>query len=420
MRSSDYDAVISDIKMPGMDGLTLLRQVRAVKPSIPVMLVTGHGDRDLGVEALRAGAYCFVQKPLDFDFFIEWLKRAMHERQLSREVEEKTRLLERHARDLERRVAERTEALRQSEERLRLLLETTRMIPWEADAASWRFTYVGPQAVTLLGHALESWYEQDFWVRHIHPDDRDAAVSYCLKASQERLFYDFEYRMLAADGRVVWIQDVVTVVRDGERVTGLRGFMLDVTARKEAEDGIRRLNAELERRVEERTARLEAANQSLEQEVEERKRVEAKLRQSEQHLSEAQRLARLGSWTWDVKANKVVWSDELCEVYGIRPEDFGGTYEAFLERTHPDDLEATVAVAKQALADRQPFTYFHRIIRGDRAVRVLHSRGKVVTDADGTIVRMYGACQDVTELKEAEEALRRANEELQAQMSERV
>ncbi len=101
IRETDYDAIVSDIKMPGMDGLTLLREIRELRPATPTLMITGHGERDLAVQALRGGAYDFVQKPIDRDYFVASLKRAIQLRRLDREVEQQRLALERHARVLE-------------------------------------------------------------------------------------------------------------------------------------------------------------------------------------------------------------------------------------------------------------------------------------------------------------------------------
>ncbi len=136
-------------------------------------------------------------------------------------------------------------ALQETKERYRHLLESTSAIPWEADAKTWVFTYIGPQAVKLLGYPLEHWLKEDFWVNHLHPEDREWAIDYCLKATAQRDNYEFEYRMIAADGRSVWLHDIVNVVRqNGEPVT-LRGFMIDITERKRVEEALRAREARL-------------------------------------------------------------------------------------------------------------------------------------------------------------------------------
>ncbi len=103
------------------------------------------------------------------------------------------------------------ETIRQNEENLRPLVEMTNAIPWRADAKTWQFTYVGPQTKEILGYDPWQWYENDFWPDHIHPKDRDYAMRFCEEASLTRDRYEFEYRMIAADGRVVCLLDIVSV-----------------------------------------------------------------------------------------------------------------------------------------------------------------------------------------------------------------
>jgi PAS domain S-box-containing protein len=99
--ATDYDVIVSDIKMPGMDGLALLAEIRTRRPGTPTVLITGHGERELAVAALRGGAHDLVQKPIDRDYFVASLERAIHVRRLDRQVEEQRRALERHARVLD-------------------------------------------------------------------------------------------------------------------------------------------------------------------------------------------------------------------------------------------------------------------------------------------------------------------------------
>jgi DNA-binding NtrC family response regulator len=109
----DYDAVVTDIKMPGMDGLALLAEIRTRQPEIPILMITGHGEHELVVNALRSGAYDFIQKPIDRDYFVASLRRAIEMRELSRRVKEQQLALERHLNELEAIVEERTRGLRE-------------------------------------------------------------------------------------------------------------------------------------------------------------------------------------------------------------------------------------------------------------------------------------------------------------------
>ena len=145
-------------------------------------------------------------------------------------------------------VHSRTEALTAlavAEGRRRLLVESLNVVPWELDLATQRFVYVGPQAERLLGHPLSAWRDMASWEAMIHPDDRAEAVRFCAESTERGVGHEFEYRMLAADGREVWIRDIVTVARaDGE--TGqLRGVMIDVTEQRRAGE----VRIRLERRL---------------------------------------------------------------------------------------------------------------------------------------------------------------------------
>ncbi|MDZ8096808.1 MAG: PAS domain S-box protein [Nostoc sp. DedQUE05] len=130
-------------------------------------------------------------------------------------------------------------ALIASENRLRQLVETVKVIPWELDLKTWRFIYVGPQAVDLLNYPIAEWYEENFWVNHLHPDDKEKSVRFCQEAAARCENHELEYRMLAADGRVVWLRDIVSVVEEAGTAIGLRGFMFDITDLKLVEETLR-------------------------------------------------------------------------------------------------------------------------------------------------------------------------------------
>src|SRR5216117_3416652 len=104
----DYDAIVTDIKMPGMDGLELLAEIRTRRPDTPTLVITAYGDNDLIVGALRGGACDFLQKPIDRDYFIAALQRAMERHEANRRVKERQLALERHLSELEAIVEDRT------------------------------------------------------------------------------------------------------------------------------------------------------------------------------------------------------------------------------------------------------------------------------------------------------------------------
>ena len=113
-------------------------------------------------------------------------------------------------------------------------------IVWEADARTLQFSFVSQQAERLLGYPIERWLtEPTFWKDHIHPDDQEWAVAFCTEATRGKRAHDFEYRMMAVDGRMVWLRDIVTVVVEQDQPVKVRGVMVDVTERKQAETALR-------------------------------------------------------------------------------------------------------------------------------------------------------------------------------------
>ena len=122
---TDYDAVVTDIKMPGMDGLALLEEINKVRPGTPTLLISGHGEHDLALQALRGGAYDFIQKPVEREYLVAALRRAIDNRRLSRQVEVQNGALLAYAANLEQTVQERTGELVEVNERLKSAMTET-------------------------------------------------------------------------------------------------------------------------------------------------------------------------------------------------------------------------------------------------------------------------------------------------------
>jgi PAS domain S-box-containing protein len=133
---------------------------------------------------------------------------------------------------------------------------------------------------------------------------------------------------------------------------------------------------------------------------------QAQLARAERQLIEAQQLARIGSWEWDIPANLVWWSDELYRIYGLEPRVIAPSYEEFLARVHPDDRPSVDERNRRAFEDHQPFEDVKRVIREDGREILMRTHGEVVLDDRGAPVRMVGICEDVTDELRAREAER--------------
>ena len=145
-----------------------------------------------------------------------------------------------------------------------------------------------------------------------------------------------------------------------------------------------------------------------------RKQAEMELAASRTRLSDAQRVAHIGSWEWSIADNRVSWSDELFNIYGIDRAAFIPSYEGFLSRVHPDDVEHTTSVIHQAVENVTPFIYEHRVRRPDGSVRMLHTRGEVLPDVEGRAGRLIGSCWDITDRWQATQHLEQTVSTLKA------
>ena len=168
----------------------------------------------------------------------------------------------------------------------------------------------------------------------------------------------------------------------GMTTTMMLSVAAEVSRRRDMERDLRRLNDDLEWTVTNRTDELKKVNE---------------------RLLEAQEVAHVGSWEWDIGADRIWWSDEMYRIYGIeRGTPIG--YETFLACLHPDDRPPVDAMVRQAMADGRPFDFEHRVMRADGTVRVLHAAGRVIVNSSWQPVRMVGIGHDITERREAEEA----------------
>lgn len=273
------DAVLLDLKMPGMDGIETLKELKKINPDIPVILITAHGDIPTAVEAIKLGAYDFIAKPPDYKMLIIALDRALENLELKRQ----NTLV--------------GTQLGEAEAKYRNLVEQIPALTYEARLDNCvSATYVSPQVEALLGFTPSEWLaDPEIRLKQIHPEDRGAVIAEVEKSKIKRTTFHAEYRMFTRDGRMLWVKDDASIVGDATgRPLLLQGVMFDITKQKKTEEEIKKVNNELEQRVMERTSQLEGSNKQLRSEIIERGRIEETLqRYAEQLKALSHRLAEV-------------------------------------------------------------------------------------------------------------------------------
>jgi two-component system sensor histidine kinase/response regulator len=270
-----------------------------------------------------------------------------------------------------RRVME--EALTKSEERFQLVARATNDAIWDWNLIT-KEMWLNDNLPRAYGYDVTE-FEQSYrsWLSRIHPDDVQR-----VKREQHALLNGIgknwagEYRFRRRDGSYAYVLDRACVVHNSEgRPVRMLGSMVDLTTRKEEELAVRT---------------------------------------REMMLSEAQRVAQMGSWQVNLATQKVMWSDELWRIFGMEPQDDGLSIEEYLERVHPEDRERVMATINESLTTMKDFSYDYRLIGPDGEIKVIQANRRIVRADDGSLGAVLGTDQDVTTQRALEEDLKQARD----------
>jgi two-component system, cell cycle sensor histidine kinase and response regulator CckA len=255
------------------------------------------------------------------------------------------------------------EALRQSEERFRLAVEATNDAVRDIDLAtgtvSWNETHA-----TLYGRP-ETSKSLQWWVDSIHPDDRErTSAGFRSAISGNESTWTCEYRFQRIDGAWAHIYDRAYIARDPSgSAWRVIGAMQDLT---------------------------------------ERKRAEAELRESEERLKYAERIAHVGNWQWDMRTNSVSGSEEMYRIFG-KPPDYIPSFEGFMEDLVPPDRERMERLIQDSLETKVGHSIEYQLAFPSGDLRTISCIWELLLDDEGMPVRMFGTCQDITDSRRAQE-----------------
>jgi PAS domain S-box-containing protein len=228
----------------------------------------------------------------------------------------------------------------------------------------------------ILGFTRETHPTLDLVFDRIHPEDRQRLVELRDRAARDGMDLDVEHRLLMPNGDIRYLHVVAHADHHSSSNREYIGIVSDITERKRAE--------------------------------EERQALSSNLQESKAWLEEAQRVAHLGYWVWDLETNQVIWSEETDRIFGLSPQAGSFDVAKVGEMIHPDDREAVFRTAEEAIRSGTRAECEHRLIRPDGEIRIVHSLGDLKKDPLGRPYQMFGTTQDITERKRAEQALQRS------------
>ena len=292
-------------------------------------------------------------------------------RQVTKALEQRNSRLEQQARELETTLAERRQAvagLREAENRYRTLVEQLPLVTYIDRLDAWSSSmFMSPQIERILGYPVQDWLDDpQFFPKVLHPDDRDRVLEEHARAHESGESFTTQYRLIAKDGREVWFEDVITIVRD-ENGTPIQaqGFLIDITRRKATEIAL----SDSEERF--RTLVGNVPGVIFRCDID-------------------------ADWTMDYL------SDEIEELVGYPASDFiQNKVRTYASIVHPEDQKSLEDEVDLAVKEDRPYTTEYRVVHRDGSIRNVVERGQAIVGRDGEY-KLDGAIFDITERRQNE------------------
>jgi PAS domain S-box-containing protein len=351
MEKNDVNLGILDIKLPDIDGTTLLSKLHEKFPNSDFLTVTGYATVETAVQALKFGALAYITKPIDTDDVVRTVSLALERQRMIRA----------------KKRAE--EALQESEEKFRLLAENMKEGLWMISIDDPQLIFLNSSIMKMYGRTHEEMFvDIHEWSQWVVEEDRELVSNALDDLLLNKKEYLIEFRVAYPDSSIFWVKSKTSIIEDetGHPYRAV-GTDEDITERKVAEEAIRR---------------------------------------NQESLADAQRIAQLGNWDWDLGNHNFTCSDELLRIFNLSPNIFEGTYDAFLKYVHPDDREKVDNTRMLIQKENEVVAIEHRIVRTDGVERIVHHRMRLYCDKKGRPTRFLGTIQDVTTQKKMEQTLK--------------
>ncbi len=430
------DAVLLDYRLPDLDGLEFLARLQSFTQQsyLPVIMVTGHGNQAIAVQAMKAGAQDYLVKdqitPERLQIAVNGTIETVQLRTQLQQCIERERLVS-HITQKIYQTFDFEEILQTTVTEVRQFLRTDRVLAFklkpdgdgtvvaESVGAEWRSLlfssiYDPCLAQNYLAYNPSEYvnYDPAFVENYIKRyrqgyvtaifDIQDSSIDPC----HVELLAEFQVKANL----------VVPILQDNQ-LWGLliahhcasprfwQPLEIDLLKELAMQVSIALRQAEL--------------YQQAQHELQDRKQVEAELRQSEERLRLALSASRMGTWNWNIQTGKITWSDNLEALFGLEPGEFDGSFEMFVARLHPDDLDRVLAAVDHAIATKEDYDIEFRVVYPNGTIRWALSQGKVFYDQHGQPMQMGGVDLDITERKRSDEALRDSEERFR-QLAENI
>ena len=282
------------------------------------------------------------------------------------------------------------ESLYKNEEKYRNIVETSNEGISLNDGKG-LLTYTNQKMAEMLGYDISEIIGRN--ILDFVEDIDDSVVTNSIQRQLQDNIQSYDFKLLRKDRSPLWVfVNIKSFLDEDGKFIGSLNMFTDVTERKNAEMKLKETLDNLENLVKERTSELETAYNFL--------------KEGEKSLAEAQRMAHIGNWDWNLVTNQIYFSEELYRIFGLEPQTVVKRYESFLTHyVHPDDCDYVNSAVEKALKG-EPSIFQNRIITATGDERIIYSQTETILDEKNRPIRVKAIVQDVTERKKSEERIR--------------